>query len=410
MEKNKLNYDARDHFSLNDKQIELSNSLREYALSKLRENAPIYDIDEANSDQLLFEAANDGYYNLDFFKDAFSDSSGLSLSIVAEEFAYGDAGQALSILYPALPLTLLLLFANNEQESRILPTLLGSKDMPKITSFAASEADAGSDLGSLTTFAQKVEGGYLLNGRKRWAGNTGKADTYFILANTDNEIGKNSQAFFYVEKGSKGLTFENIFNKIGLRSIRNGDILLENVFVPDNDIIGGTEFHLEKLEALRSKKAFYPHQALSTFHATRPFVSSMAVGLARAAHEDAVHYAALRSTFGKFISEHQQISSIIAAQRTQIDAARLLVRKASSSLNQISKSISIEGSEAKLFAAKMVREVTASSLQIAGGLGYTTELPFERYYRNAPIFGIFEGTDEVQNLIIASSIFNKKIR
>lgn len=410
MENNKLIYDARDHSTLNDKQIELSDFIREYSLKNLRSKAHIYDVDEANTYEMISEAANDGIYNIDFFKEAFSDTSGLSLSIIAEEFAYGDAGLALSILYPALPLTLLYLFANKEQEDRILPELLGKKDAPKITSFAASEPNAGSDLGSMSTFAQKVEGGYLLNGSKRWSGNTGKADAYFVLANTDKEIGKNSQTFFYIEKGAKGLSFENIYKKIGLRSITNGDIILENVFVPDNNIIGGTEYHLEKLETLRAKKGKFPHQALSTFHATRPFVSSMAVGLARAAHEDAVLYASQRSTFGKYISEHQQISAIIASQRTQIDAARLLVRKASSTVTQISKGISIDGSVAKLFASNMVREVTASSLQIAGGLGYTTQLPFERYYRNAPIYGIFEGTDQVQSLIIASTIFNKKIR
>ena len=410
MENNKLIYDARDHSTLNDKQIKLSDFIREYSLGKLRSKAHIYDVDEANTYEMISEAANDAIYNIDFFKEAFSDTTGLSLSIIAEEFAYGDAGLALSILYPALPLTLLYLFANKEQEDRILPELLGKKDAPKITSFAASEPNAGSDLGSMSTFAEKVDGGYLLNGRKRWAGNTGKADSYFVLANTDKEIGKNSQTFFYIEKGTEGLSFENLYKKIGLRSITNGDIILENVFVPDNNIIGGTEYHLEKLETLRSKKGKFPHQALSTFHATRPFVSSMAVGLARAAHEDAVLYASQRSTFGKYISEHQQISAIIASQRTQIDAARLLVRKASSSVTQISKGISIDGSEAKLFASNMVREVTASSLQIAGGLGYTTQLPFERYYRNAPIYGIFEGTDQVQSLIIASTIFNKKIR
>ena len=196
METNKVIYDARDHSTLNDKQIELSDFIREYSLGKLRSKAHIYDVDEANTYEMICEAANDGIYSIDFFKEAFSDTSGLSLSIIAEEFAYGDAGLALSILYPALPLTLLYLFASKEQEDRILPELLGKKDAPKITSFAASEPNAGSDLGSMSTFAQKVDGGYLLNGRKRWAGNTGKADAYFVLANTDKEIGKNSQTLF----------------------------------------------------------------------------------------------------------------------------------------------------------------------------------------------------------------------
>ncbi|MFM7087912.1 MAG: acyl-CoA dehydrogenase family protein [Candidatus Paceibacterota bacterium] len=400
-----------NEYLLEPNHIELRERCREFSKNFIRPAAKEVDTNKDIPLDLYREAAEKGFYRSEFFIEIGMDPTGLSSAIVAEEFAYGDAGLALALLYPALPLTALTLTGTPKQVSSLLPTLLGTVNDPKLISFAASEPEAGSDVAAFTTTARKEGDYYVLNGRKRWAGNSSKADTYFIVASLDLDLGPKAQAVFIVDDANPGLSFSEPFEKLGLRGMTHADIFINEVKVHKDMLLGGEERAKTKLEKLKASSNLVQEQsAMQTFSATRPFVAALAVGLARASHEEALSYAKTRKAFGKSIIHHQQIADQLARQRMLIDAARLLTYRAATLTAQQHKQSAAEGSQAKLFAAEMVRDVTATSITIAGGLGFTTMMNLERMYRDAPIFSIFEGTNQIQSLIIASSISNEKIR
>jgi hypothetical protein len=288
--------------------------------------------------------------------------------------------------------------------------MFGTTESPNLVSFAVSEPEAGSDVGSITTSAVLEGDQWVINGVKRWAGNTSKSAWYFVVATVDESLGTRGQALFAVPATAIGLYFGEKMTKLGLRAITHADLHLENVRIPVEDVIGGYDKLIKRLERARSGAHRTGNSAMETFEATRPFVAAMAVGVARAAHEEAFKYSLTRESFGRPIIEHQQIAAALARQRTLIDAARLMVNRASLMQAGRHPMASGEGSQAKMFASEMVREVTTSAIQVAGGIGFTDALIIERAYRDAPIYGIFEGTTEIQSLIIASLLAERRIR
>ena len=353
-------------------------------------------------------AVHEGFYTINFFTELAMDPTGLSAAVVAEEFGYSDAGIGLTLLYPALPLTTLYLTATSEQIKEILPDILGDASSPKIISLAASEPEAGSDVSAYkTTAVKQTDGTWLLNGVKRWAGNAPDASTILVVASLDLALGSKSQAVFILDPKSKGVTIAKSMDKLGLRAMKHADIILENVILPANALLGDEANLLAKIND--PTKSALP-ASMQTFTATRALVAAMAVGVAASAVDEAVKYAKNRTTFSKAIIEHQQIAADIADMVTKVQAARSLVYKACLMQSQMLPMTQQEGSQAKLFAAKTVIEVTYAALQIAGGLGFTQNLILEQKYRDAPIFGIFEGTNEIQKLLITSAIAGKKIR
>jgi alkylation response protein AidB-like acyl-CoA dehydrogenase len=405
-------YRAWDDFGLDERHLELRARCNGFAAEQMRPRAAEHDRSETVPWELYRTAAEVGFYRPEFFMELYLDPSGLSVALAAEEFCWGDAGLGLALLYPALPLTALLIAGTAEQQEELIPELFGTVSHPALCSFAASEPDAGSDIAAVSTRARRVDGGWVLDGTKRWAGNTGDASWYLVVASVEPELGSRGQALFAVHAGSDGITFGPRLTKLGLRALSHRDLHLEEVFVADRHLIGGPERLERRLDKARTGKgsSAMSQTAMATFEATRPFVAAMAVGVARAAHEYAVDYARTRTAFGRPIAEHQQIAAQIARQRTLVDASRLLVHRAARLQAARSVMAAAEGSQAKLFAAEAVREVTLSALQVAGGLGFTGELPLERLYRDAPIYGIFEGTNEIQNLIIASTLLGRRIR
>jgi alkylation response protein AidB-like acyl-CoA dehydrogenase len=408
-------YDAFDSFGLNESQLAFRRHCHDFAATELRPRAAEHDRSESVPWDLYRRAAEAGFYRPEFFYGAYLDPTGVSVALAAEELSWGDAGLGLALLYPALPLTALLLAGTAEQQEELVPLLFGTPDAPSLSSFAASEPQAGSDLAAVSTTARRVDGGWVLNGTNRWAGNTGDAAWYLVVATVDPALGARGQALFALPGSAEGVSFGPRLTKLGLRALSHRDLFLNEVHVPDRHLIGGADRLERRLVRARTGKSSgeggqHTQSAMATFEATRPFVAAMAVGVARAAHEHAVIYSRSRESFGKVIGEHQQIASQLARQRIQVDAGRLLVHRAVRMQAARHPMAAAEGSQAKLFAGEAVREVTLSALQVAGGLGFTGELPLERLYRDAPIYGIFEGTNEIQNLVIASALLGRRVR
>jgi alkylation response protein AidB-like acyl-CoA dehydrogenase len=399
-----------DHNQLNDEHKELIARCRTFAEEVLAPNAALYDKGELVPYEVIRLAAEAGIYTGEFFTKIAMDPTGLSLVLAAEELAAGDAGLALAVTYPMLPLTALLLAGTVEQQTRLIPEMLGTLSEPLLCSFAASEPGAGSDVAGYRTTAHRDGDHWVIRGVKRWAGNAGVAGTYLVVANIDLELGPRGQAIFAVPADSAGLWFGEKMSKLGLRAVQHADLHLDDVRVPLDAVLGGTEALEKRLTRLRAGEKDGFHPVLATFEVTRPYIAAMAVGVARAAHEHTLEYVKRRETFGKPLIQHQQVAATIADQRTRIDAARLLVWRAASIQARGELMTQGEGSQAKLFAAQVVSDVTSECVRLAGGIGFTDMTPLERMYRDAPIFGIFEGASEVQRLVIASRITGQRIR
>lgn len=404
------NYDAYDSFGLTDEQLAFRERCHSFARDVIRPAAEDADKNAFAPIEFFTRAAKAGIYTPEFFFEVGMDDTGMLSTISAEEFCWGDAGLGLALLYPALPLTALMFAGTPAQQARLVPEMFGTVEAPNLVSFCASEPGAGSDVAGITTTAVRDGDSWILNGVKRWAGNTSRSRWYFVIANVAPDLGARGQAMFAIHADTPGISFGAKMNKLGLRAITHADLHLENVRVPLDALLGDLERHERRIERARSGEHRTGQTAMQTFEATRPFVAAQAVGVARAAHEAALEYALTREAFGRPIIEHQQVAAILADQRTKIDAARLLVHRASRMQAARAPMAAAEGSQAKLFAADMVRDVTVSALQIAGGLGFTDSLILERAYRDAPIYGIFEGTSEIQRLVIASTLAGRRIR
>ena len=405
-----MSYDAFDSFGLTADQIAFRQRCHDFARDVIRPAADRADKEQFVPLEFFAEAARAGIYTPDFLFETYMDPTGRSVAIAAEELCWGDGGLGLALLYPALPMAALMLTGTPEQQARLVPEIYGTPEQPHLVSFCASEPGAGSDVGAITTTAVRDGDSWILNGVKRWAGNTSRSTWYFVMANVDQSLGSRGQALFAVPASSAGISYGTKMSKLGLRAITHADLILEDVRVGSENVIGGVDRLERRLEKARSGEHRIGQAAMQTFESTRPFVAAMAVGVARAAHEEAFKYANERVAFGKPIIEHQQVAVAVARQRTQIDAARLMVHRASAMQAARDPMAGAEGSQAKLFAADVVREVTMSAVQVAGGLGFTDALLLERAYRDAPIYGIFEGTSEIQGLVIASALSGRKIR
>jgi alkylation response protein AidB-like acyl-CoA dehydrogenase len=275
-----------------------------------------------------------------------------------------------------------------------------------------SEPDAGSDVSSLRTRAiydEKTDE-WVLNGTKTWITNGGIANVHVIVASVDPALGSRGQASFIVPDATAGLRMGQKFKKMGIRASHTAEVILEECRVPGRCLLGGKDKLDEKLARVREGKSASSQAAMATFEATRPGVGAQALGIARAAYEYALDYAKERRQFGRAIIENQAIAFKLADMKTRIDAARLLVWRASWMAATHQEFLSGEGSMSKLFASETAVKVTEEAIQILGGYGYVRDYPVERWHRDSKIFTIFEGTSEIQRLIIARAISGVQIR
>ncbi|KKD08986.1 acyl-CoA dehydrogenase family protein [Streptomyces sp. WM6386] len=401
---------------LNDEQKEVRDWLHGFAADVIRPAAAEWDEREETPWPVIQEAAKVGIYSLDFYAQQYFDPTGLGIPMAMEELFWGDAGIALSIVGTGLAAVGVLANGTEEQIGTWIPQMYGDANDVKVAAFCSSEPDAGSDVASMRTRAvyDEAKDEWVLNGTKTWATNGGIANVHVVVAVIDSELGSKGHASFIIPPSTPGLSQGQKFKKHGIRASHTAEVVLENVRVPGSCLLGGKAKLDERLARARERAKAggerVKNAAMATFEASRPAVGAMAVGTARAAYEVALDYAKTREQFGRPIIDNQGVAFQLADMRTSIDAARLLVWRASWMAVNGRPFTAAEGSMSKLFASETAKKVTAQAVQILGGNGYTREYPVERMHRDAAIYTIFEGTSEIQRLVIARTLSGMPIR
>ena len=408
---------AEFSLALNEEQEQLKDWVHQFAKDVIRPVAEEWDEREEFPWPVVQEAAKIGLYGFDFMAQAMlGDATGLTMPIAIEELFWGDAGIGLSIMGSGLAAAGIAGNGTPEQMMEWVPQCYGTADDVKLGAFCVSEPDAGSDVSSLRTRAvyDEAKDEWVLNGTKAWITNGGIANVHVVVATVDPELKGRGQASFIVPPNTPGLSMGQKYKKHGIKASHTSEVVLEDVRVPGACLLGGKEKLDEKLakarEALSKPKteSSGKQPAMATFEATRPAVGAQAIGVARAAYEYSLQYAQERSAFGKPIIKNQAIAFMLADMITEIDAARLLVHRAAW-LSRNGKYVNAEGSQSKLKAGRVAVWVTERAIQILGGYGYTREYPVERWHRDAKIFDIFEGTEQIQQLVIARAISGLRI-
>ena len=403
---------AEFSLDLNDDQVTLRDWVHEFAEEVVRPVAREWDEREETPWPVIEEAAKVGMYDLNFVATTFADPTGLSMAITFEEMSWGDAGICLAIFGSTLAVAGIMNSGTPEQQMEWIPQCFGSPGDLKLAAFGVSEPDAGSDVSSLKTRAtyDEAKDEWTLNGTKTWITNGGIANLHVIVASVDPTLGSRGQASFVVPEGTPGISQGRKFQKMGIRASHTAEVLLQDCKVPGANLLGGKEKLDAKLARAREGKSSSSQAAMATFEASRPLIGAQAIGIARAAYEYALDYAKQRVQFGRAIIENQGIAFKLADMKTQIDASRLLVWRASW-MGATRKSFAAgEGSMSKLHAGETAVRVTDEAIQILGGAGYVREHPVEQWHRDAKIYTIFEGTSEIQRLIIARAMSGVHIK
>ena len=379
-------------FELTTDQQAIRTLTRELADAEIAPNAADWDREHRFPDELIPKLAELGLLGVcvpEEYGGAGADF--LSYVLVLEELSRADAGVGVTVAVHTSAATLpLLAFGTDEQRARFVPPLARGEHLG---AFALTEPGSGSDAGSLRTTAAADGDGWVLNGAKQWITNGSRAGTFVLFARTDGATsGARGVSCFVVDAEHVRITREE--EKLGLHSSTTSDLVVEGARVDRDRLLHeeGRGFRV----------------AMATLDGGRIGIAAQALGIAQAAYDVARSYAAEREQFGRRIGDFQAIQWKLADMATEIDAARLLTYRAAW-LKQDGRPHAAEGAMAKLFASEMARRQTAEAIQILGGYGYTREFPVERYYRDAKITEIYEGTSEIQRLVIARSILGRQV-
>jgi acyl-CoA dehydrogenase len=397
-------------FSLNEDQLQLQKWVHDFAEDVIRPVAHEWDEREETPWPVIEEAAKIGLYGFEFWANAWADPTGLLMPVVNEELFWGDAGIGLSIVGSLLGATGILGNGTSEQAMEWVPQCFGTPDKPALAAFCVSEPDAGSDVSSLRTRAayDEARDEWVINGTKTWITNGGIADIHVVVASVEPALKGRGQASFVIPPGTPGLSQGQKFKKHGIRASHTAEVVLDDVRVPGSCLLGGKDRLDERIARAREGKSSGKQAAMQTFEATRPTVGAQAIGIARAAYEHALEYAQERHQFGRPIIENQSIAFILADMAMEIDAARMLVWRAAW-ISKNARYENAEGSMAKLKAGRVAVWATERAIQILGGYGYVRDYPVERLHRDAKIYDIFEGTEQIQQLVIARAISGMRI-
>lgn len=397
--------------ALNEDQTELRDWVHGFAADLVRPAAAEWDAREETPWPIIGEAAWAGLYGFEFLGQCWADPSGLSILLANEELFWGDAGIGMSLTGTHLAVAAIYGSGTPDQLVEWLPQCFGDADDPKVAAFCTTEPQAGSDVAGMRTRARYDEARdeWVLTGQKAYITNGGIANVHVVTAVVDPDLGSRGQAAFVVPPGTSGLESTHKLKKLGLRASHTADVFLDEVRVPGSCLLGGKEKLDERLARAREGAPRTGQAAMRTFELTRPAVGAQAIGIARAAYEYSLDYARDRVAFGRPIVENQAIAFALADMRMEIDAARLLVWRAAwmGRTNQLFTAA--EGSMSKLKAGEVAVDVTGKAVQILGGAGFVTDHPVERWYRDAKIYTIFEGTSEIQRLVIARAISGVRI-
>jgi len=377
-------------FALTSEQSELRALAREFAEREIRPVAAEHDERQTHPSGVIAKAHEVGLMNPHIPVEY----GGLGLPtfdgmLIGEELSWGCAGIAVSIVANTLGAAPVLLSGSDDQKREWLPALL---DEPVLCSFALTEPDAGSDAARIKTTATRDGADYVLNGSKMFISNAGHAAWSVVFASTDRSKGHRGLSAFIVSMDAAGVTVEKHLDKMGQRATDTSAFALADVRVPAANRLGkeGDGFKI----------------AMQTLDFTRPGTAAGAVGVAQAAYEYSVGYAKERVTFDVPIAMHQGVSFLIADMAAEIEAARLLTWQAAWMLDSgYGRRATLYSSFAKRFAADTAMKVTTDAVQVFGGYGYTKEYPVEKLMRDAKLFQIYEGTSQIQRLVIAKEIF-----
>jgi acyl-CoA dehydrogenase len=375
-------------FALSDEQRALRELTREFAEKEIRPRAAAYDVDATHPADVIAKAHEVGLMNV-HVPEAYGGPglSGFAGMLIGEELSWGCAGIAVSIIANTLGAAPVIVAGSDEQRRRWLPPLV---EAPMLCSFGLTEPDAGSDVARIKTKAERRGDEYVLSGSKTFITNAGHSAWTVVFAKTDPSKGHRGLSAFVVPMDSPGVTVEAHLDKMGQRATDTSAFSLQDVVVPAENRLGeeGDGFKI----------------AMKTLDFTRPGTAAGAVGVAQAAYEYAVEYAKERVTFEVPIAMHQGVNFLIADMATEIEAARLLTWQAAWLIDQ-GKRATLHSSFAKRFAADTAMKVATDAVQIFGGYGYIKEYPVEKLMRDAKLFQIYEGTSQIQRLVIAKEIF-----
>jgi acyl-CoA dehydrogenase len=397
---------------LSQDQKDIRDWVHGFAEGVVRPAAAEWDEREETPWPIIQEAAKIGLYGFEALAQFWADESGIMLPVVNEELFWGDAGIGMSIMGTTLAVAGIFSAGTPDQLAEWVPQCYGTAEDPQVGSFCVSEPNAGSDVSSLRTRAKydEAKDEWVLNGQKAWATNGGIANVHVVVASVDPELGARGQAAFVIPPGTEGLEMGTKLKKHGIRASHTADVFLDDCSIPGSCLLGGKDKLDERLARAREGAKAKEQAAMQTFEVSRPTVAAQAIGIARAAYEYALDYAKEREQFGRPIIENQAIAFALADMKMEIDAARLLIWRASWMGRTGHEFTAAEGSMSKLKAGEVAVWVTERAIQILGGNGYTREFPVERMHRDAKIYTIFEGTSEIQRLVISRAISGMQIQ
>jgi acyl-CoA dehydrogenase len=388
-------------FALNEEQQEFKDSCRAFARDVIRPAAPKHDEEESTPWEVLKEARRQGFQGLEAVQRSASDSDGQLQVISAEEFHWGCAGIALAINGSGLAAAGVASSGTPEQIARWVPECFGTGEDVKLGAYAVTEPQAGSDVKSLKTTAKRDGDEWVLNGTKVFITNGGIADVHVVVATVDPTLGTRGQASFVIPKGTPGISQGKKESKLGIRASHTAEVILEDCRIPAENLLGGEEKLERKLQRGREGKKSRGADALATFEITRPIVGASALGIAQAAYEWTLEYLDGRSEGGTPLLQTQRIQQTLADVATEIEAARLLVQRAAWMGRNGIPMRGGQGSMSKLKAGDVTMWATTTLMDLVGPDAWSTESPLEKFFRDAKIYQLFEGTAEIQRMVIS---------
>src|SRR5438270_3036464 len=389
-------------FRLTDEQIDFQRHCHEFARDVVRPAAARYDREQAVPYDVVGEARARGLHGLDLLQRLASDPEGMLGVIYAEELHWGCAGIALALSVSSLAAAGVASSGTREQIARWVPECFGVGEEIKFGAYAVTEAGAGSDVRSLRTTARREGDEWVLNGTKVFISNGGIADVTVVVATVDPKLGHRGQASFVVPKDAPGISQGKKEDKLGIRASQTAEVVLEDCRIPKENLLGGMEKLEKKLARARSGESTgRASGALATFEMTRPLVGAGALGIARAAYEWTLEYLETKSDENGPLLEQQRVQQVMADVATEIEASRLLVYRAAWMGRAGIPMTGGQGSMSKLKAGDTAMWATTTLMDLVGSYAQTTECPLEKWFRDAKIFQIFEGTAQVQRLVIS---------
>ena len=380
-------------YLLTEQQIMIRNLARKVAREKIKPIAAKYDESEEFAWDIVKVLVDSDLFGV-YIPEAYGGMGGgiIDMCLVAEELSKACGGIALGFAGTGLGTFPIILYGSEEQKKKYLPAIVKGH----VAAFCITEAEAGSDAGSIRTTARKDGDHYILNGTKQWITNAGEAEIYTVITMTDKTKGARGASAFIVEKGTKGLDFGKKEKKLGIRASATREVIFTDCRVPKENLI--------------SKEGMGFIVAMKTFDNSRPGVAAQALGIAQGALDLAVDYARKRIQFGQPISSFQAIQHMLADMATQIEAARALIYATARMVDSGAKSVAKESAMAKMFASDVAMKVTVDAIQIFGGYGYMREYPIEKYMRDAKITQIYEGTNQIQRNVIAANLIKESLK